>query len=85
MGWGSSVGVVGGAGVEAPLIPDNILSIGLRRWQETNSQAWQKPGMRYKEVVSHTPSENPLPPSTTAPPLPLHSPILSPLKDVFVG
>lgn len=47
-----------GSGVEAPPIPDNILSIGLRCWQETNSQGWQKPGMCYKKVVSHTPSEN---------------------------
>lgn len=62
-----------GFGVEAPLIPDNILSIGLRSWQETNSSEWQKPGMCYKEVVSHTPSANPPLPSFLVAPHPLPS------------
>lgn len=61
----------------APLISDNILSMGLRCWQETNSQGWQKLGMCCKEVVSHTPPENP------PHPFPLHSPIPIPSEGCF--
>lgn len=61
----------------APLISDNILSMGLRCWQETNSQGWQQLGMCCKEVVSHTPPENP------PHPFPLHSPIPIPSEGCF--
>lgn len=61
----------------APLISDNILSMGLRCWQETNSQGWQKLGMCCKEVVSHTPPEKP------PHPFPLHSPIPIPSEGCF--